>query len=68
MAIVRYQNATLGWSDGRVDPNGPTVHNLVNFVLTFPTVPYGLVSPQQSTGAAATPSTGVDGATVVLTS
>jgi hypothetical protein len=28
-AIERYQNARLGWADGRVDPDGPTIHMLV---------------------------------------
>ncbi|WP_036287323.1 peptidoglycan-binding domain-containing protein [Methylosinus sp. PW1] len=27
-AIEKYQNRQLGWSDGRVDPDGPTIHAL----------------------------------------
>ena len=27
-AIERYQNRHLGWADGRIDPDGPTIHAL----------------------------------------
>jgi hypothetical protein len=62
-AIVGYQNAALGWSDGRVDPSGPTIRHLVGFVLESPEVPNGpLQAP--SAGGSAHPVT--DGAVIVL--
>lgn len=65
-AIVRYQNATLGWSDGRVDPNGKTLHHLVDFALNSPTVPYGPLVPAQSAAGVTPPSTVTNGTVEVL--
>lgn len=40
-AIGRYQNRVLGWADGRIDANGPTIKALANYIVAAPTVPYG---------------------------
>lgn len=65
-AIVSYQNKNLGWNDGRVDPNGPTIKSLMKFVVDSPTVPYGPVSPEQQANGSSGGSNAVDGPTVVL--
>lgn len=57
-AIGRYQNHVLGWADGRIDPNGPTIKSLATYVVDAPSVPYGKlgipVSGSPGAGAANT--------------
>lgn len=70
-AISKYQKQVLGWSDGRVDTNGPTVKALTNYIVDSPTVPYGkLGAPELPAAGSASPSssatTAVDGAASVL--
>lgn len=40
-AIGKYQRLRIGWSDGRIDPGGPTITALVRQVLTSPAVAHG---------------------------
>jgi peptidoglycan hydrolase-like protein with peptidoglycan-binding domain len=63
-AIVAYQNKTFGWSDGRVDPDGPTIHKLIDFVLNSPTIPSGPLAGPSSTGSGSS-APAVDGALIV---
>lgn len=57
-AIGRYQNHVLGWADGRIDPNGPTIKSLTAHLVAAPSVPYGKlgipVSGSPGAGAANT--------------
>lgn len=46
-AISAYQQRVLGWSDGRVDPNGRTINSLCQYILNTPTVPYGTIGAYQ---------------------
>lgn len=54
-AIIRYQKVRLGWSDGRVDPGGPTITRLVtdNGGSATPAVGPGAAGQSRPGGGAA---------------
>jgi hypothetical protein len=58
-AIAKYQKQVLGWSDGRIDPQGPTIGKLTQYIVGTPAVPYGkLGAPQSGSPGAAASSPG----------
>jgi hypothetical protein len=64
-AIAKYQQQVLGWSDGRIDPHGPTIGKLTQYIVGTPTVPYGkLGAPQSGSPGAAAPSPGATPSTL----
>jgi hypothetical protein len=47
-AITKYQNQTLGWADGRIDPSGPTIRALTQYTCDSPTFPCEKLGSPQS--------------------
>lgn len=50
-AISKYQSKVLNRSDGRVDPQGPTIKLLTQYIVGTPAVPYGKVGAPPGGGA-----------------
>lgn len=52
-AIRGYQKRLMANPDGRVDPGGPTICALTQFICTSPSVPKGAIGPNAPTSGAA---------------